>query len=81
MQNPDFGKDRFEVTITVHENCQTFSVRSIDGEPVTYQAIIGALDTVKMSYFFEQSGINIEAYRKYEAIQNKKKSAKKTNPH
>lgn len=79
MHKPDFGKDRFEVTITVHENCQTFSVRSIDGEPVTYQAIIGALDTVKMSYFFEQSGINVEEYRKWHAIQNKKKA--KVKPH
>lgn len=78
MHKPDFGKDSFEVTITVHENCQSFSVRSIDGEPVTYQAIIGALDTVKMSYFFEQSGINVEEYRKWEKIQSKKKAVKKT---
>ena len=73
MLNPDFGKDKFEITITVHENCQTFNVRSIDGEPVTYQALVGALDTTKMSYFFEQSGINIEEYRKWQKAQRKKK--------
>jgi hypothetical protein len=79
MHKPDFGKDRFEVTITVHENCQTFSTRSLDGNPITYQDIVGALETVKMSYFFEQSGINVEEYRKWQAIQNKKKAAKKIN--
>jgi hypothetical protein len=79
MKKPDFGIDRFEVVITVHENCQTFNVRSIDGKPVTYQDIIGALDTVKMSYFFNQSGINIEEYRKWQAIQKKKKA--KVKPH
>lgn len=76
MYNPDFRKDKFEITITVHDNCQTFNVRSINGEPVTYQQVIGALDTVKMSYFFEQSGINIEEYRKWENLQNKKKAKK-----
>lgn len=78
MHQPDYGNDRFEIIITVHENCQTFNVRSIDGQPVTYQALIGALDTVKMSYFFEQSGVNVEEYRKWKKMQDKKEAKKKT---
>ena len=73
MHKPDFGKDRFEISITVHENCQTFNLRSLDGNPVTYQEVMGALDTVKMSYFFKQTGINIDEYRKWLSAQNKKK--------
>lgn len=77
MKKPDFDKMRFEITITVHENCQTFNVKSLDGQPVSYQSLIGALDTVKMSYFFEQTGINIEEYRKYIAKQKAKKTKTK----
>lgn len=77
MLKPDFGKDRFEITITVHENCQTFNTRSLDGQPITYQDVVGTLDTVKMGYFFEQSGINIEEYRKWQKLQNKKKTKSK----
>lgn len=73
MLKPDYGKDRFEITITVHENCQTFNVRSLNGQPVKYQELIGALDISKMSYFFDQTGINIEEYRKWQKLQNKKK--------
>lgn len=77
MLNPDYGKDKFEITITVHENCQTFNVRSIDAEPVNYQMIIGALEVTKLHYFFEQSGVNIEEYRKWQKLQSKKKPVKK----
>lgn len=76
MFKPEFGKDIFKITITIHENCQTFNVESFDGHVVSYQEIIGALDTVKMSYFFEQSGINIDEYRKWEKLKNRKKITK-----
>lgn len=76
MLKPEYGKDKFEIVITVHENCQTFHTRSTNGEDITYQQVIGALDTAKMHYFFEQSGINIEEYRKWERKQNKKKENK-----
>lgn len=73
MLMPDYGKEKFEIIITVHENCQTFNVRSLNGDPTSYQQIIGALDIMKTSIFFEQSGINIEQYRKWQKLQNKKK--------
>lgn len=77
MLKPDYGVEKFQITITVHENCQTFNIQSLDGKGSrSYQEIIGALDTVKMSYFFEQTGINIEEYRKWEKRRNKKKTPK-----
>lgn len=77
MKKPDFNKEKFTITITVHENCQSFNVQSLNGEPISYQEIIGCLDTVKMSYFFDQSGLNIEEYRKWQRLQDKKKSKNK----
>lgn len=76
---PNFEVDAFEINIKVHENATTFNAISLNGKPITYQAIIGALESVKLSYVFDQSGINAEAYRKWAAKQ-KKKAAKKNNP-
>lgn len=76
---PNFEVVAFEITITVHENGTTFNVKALNGKPISYQAIIGALESVKLSYVFDQSGINAEAYRKWAAKQ-KKKTAKKNNP-
>lgn len=73
MLKPDYGTEKFSITIHVHENCNTFEIASFDGNGRTYQEIIGALDIVKMSYFFKQTGINMEEYRKWEKRQNKKK--------
>lgn len=71
---PDFGKDKFEITITVHENCQTFIAKPLNGEPITYQAIIGVLESVKQKYMFDQMGINLEEYRKWQKARDKKKT-------
>lgn len=76
MLKPDFNPVKFKITISVHENCSTFDIQSYDGKVRTYQEVIGALDIVKMSYFFEQSGINLEEYRKWEKRNNKRKQQK-----
>lgn len=74
---PNFEVDAFEIKITVHENGQSFNVTSLNGKPISYQAIIGALESVKLFYVFDQSGINAEEYRKWEA--RRKKRAKSNN--
>lgn len=73
---PNFDINHFEITITVHENATSFHAKSLNGKPVTYQEIIGALETVKLSYVFNQSGINAEEYRKWNAKRVKRANKK-----
>jgi len=75
---PNYDKELFKIEIIIHENAQSFNVKSLDGSPISYQQVIGALETVKLHYVFDQSGINAEEYRKWQAKQKGKKD-KKTN--
>lgn len=74
---PNYDINKFEIVITVHENGTSFNAKSLNGKSISYQEIIGALETVKLSYVFDQSGINAEEYRKWEA--KKKKQVNKDN--
>ena len=81
MHKPDFGKPLFTITIEVFENCQTMSTLSlIPDRDVTYQELMGTLESAKMRYMFDQSGINAEEYRKWKAVQDKKKTKQKEQP-
>lgn len=75
---PNFEVENFKIEIIVHDNTQTFNVTSLNGRNATYQEVIGALESVKLFYVFQQSGINAEAYRKWEQREKNKKSKKKT---
>lgn len=79
---PNFDVQNFKIEIIVHDNTQTFNATSLNGRTPTYQEVIGALESVKLFYVFQQSGINAEAYRKWEQKEKKKQSQKKiNNPH
>jgi len=72
---PNFDIEKFQLIITVHENATTFQAKSFNGKPISFQEMIGALESVKLTYVFDQSGINAEEYRKWKA--NKEKRANK----
>lgn len=59
LMKPDFNKQKFEIVITVGENCQTINVNSLEkGFQPNYQEIIGALEIQKSMMMYDQSGYN-----------------------
>jgi hypothetical protein len=69
---PDFGKKKFQIIITVCENCQTIEVNAFNkNEPATFHEIIGALEVQKSIYLYDQSCHNRKEYRKQLKNSNK----------
>lgn len=75
MLTPNYDCKLFKIEITVFENGQTMDVIPETGkrEP-SYQAIIGALDIMKTTTIFSQSGVNAEKYHEWRKKQSKKKA-------
>ena len=62
---PDYGKKKFEIIITVAENCQTIEVNHFDKDkPATFHEIIGALEIQKSMYLYDQSCHNRKEWKK-----------------
>jgi hypothetical protein len=61
---PDFSKKKFEIIITVYENCQTFEVKSLEeGFHPSYCEIVGALEIQKSMLMYDQSTYNCKIAR------------------
>lgn len=70
-KTPNYDKEKFQIVITVCENCQKIDVHSLDGNKASYQEIIGALEVMKQRYIFDQTVVNIDEYLKWKKAKKK----------
>lgn len=61
---PDFTKKKFEIIITVCENCQKLEINHFEENTATFHEIIGALELQKSMYLYDQSLYNRKMFKK-----------------
>ena len=65
---PNYDVKRFEIIITVHENCNSFRISNPDNNEIQYSEVIGALEINKAMLLYDQSEYNRQQYKKKKAV-------------
>lgn len=71
MALPNYDKQKFQIVLTVCENCHKIDIISLDGAQPSYQEIIGVLEVTKQRYIFDQTVVNIDEYLKWKQAKDK----------
>lgn len=75
MLEANYDQELFKIEIIVFKDSQTMNVYPTGSYEPSYQAIIGALDIMKTTTIFSQSGVNAEKYREWSNKQKKRAKA------